>query len=122
MVSEEWSKNGLKFFLYNRKQIAKYTEVPSEETTIRSGVPKGSVLDSLLFLVYINDIQYWSELISIVLFADVANIVYSRTCLKIWNEIIPFEINKIVDWLNANTVQKKKIFFLEQQIWNLNIT
>jgi hypothetical protein len=116
MVSEEWSKNGLKFFLYNRKQIAKYTEVPSEETTIRSGVPKGSVLDSLLFLVYINDIQYCSELISIVLFADVANIVYSRTCLKIWNEIIPFEINKIVDWLNANTVQKKKIFFLEQQI------
>ena len=70
--------------------------------TIRCGVPQGSVLGPLLFLLYINDIQYCSDLISIVLFADDTNILYSHTCLKKLNEIIQVEINKISDWLNVN--------------------
>ena len=70
--------------------------------TIRSDVPQGSVLGPLLFLLYINDIQYCSELISIVLFADDTSIVYSHTCPKKLNEIVQTEINKMTDWLNAN--------------------
>jgi hypothetical protein len=70
--------------------------------TIKSGVPQGSVLGPLLFLLYINDIQFCSELISIVLFADDTNILFSHTCLKQLNEIIQIEMNKITDWLNAN--------------------
>ena len=65
--------------------------------TIRNSVHQGSTLGPL-FLLYINYIQYHSELISIVLFADDTNILY--TCLKI-NEIIQVEINnKITDWLH----------------------
>jgi hypothetical protein len=60
------------------------------------------VLGPLLFILYINDIQYCSELISIVLFADDTNILYSHTCLKKLNEIIQNEMNEITDWLNAN--------------------
>ena len=62
---QKWFEN----YLYNRKQVVKYNGIPSEKMTIKSGVSQGSVLCPLLFLLYINDIQYCSELISIVLFA-----------------------------------------------------
>ena len=102
MGSGEWPKNGLKIIYTIEKQIVKYNGVQSDEMTIRSGVPQGSILGPLLFLLYINDIHNCSELISIVLFADDTNILYSHTCLKKLNEIIQVEINKITDWLNAN--------------------
>ena len=69
---------------------------------VKSGVPQGSFLGPLSFLLYINDIQFCSELVSIVLFADDTNILFSHTCLKKLNEIIQIEMNKITDWLNAN--------------------
>ncbi len=79
-------------YLHKRKQIVKYSGAQSEEMTIRSGVPQGSVLGPLLFLLYINDIQYCSELISIALFADDTSILYSHTCPKKLNEIVQTEI------------------------------
>jgi hypothetical protein len=60
-------------------------------------VPQGSILGPILFLLYINDIQNCSRIVSIILFADDTNIFYSHTCLKKLNEI-----NKISDWLNTN--------------------
>jgi retron-type reverse transcriptase len=97
-VPKKWFEN----YLCNRKQIVKYKDVQSEVMTIKSGVPQGSVLGPLLFLLYINDIQFCSELISIVLFVDDTNILFSHTCLKQLNKIIQIEMNKITDWLNAN--------------------
>ena len=70
--------------------------------TIKCGVPQGSVLGPLLFLLYINDIENCSELISVILFADDTNILYSHTCLKTLNKIIQVELDKITDWLSVN--------------------
>jgi hypothetical protein len=83
-VAKNWFEN----YLQNRKQIVKYNGIQSDEMTIKSGIPQGSVLGPLLFLLYINDIQSCSELISIILFADDTNILYSHSCLKTLNEII----------------------------------
>jgi hypothetical protein len=82
-VAKNWFEN----YLQNRKQIVKYNGIQSDEMTIKSGIPQGSVLGPLLFLLYINDIQSCSELISIILFADDTNILYSHSCLKTLNEI-----------------------------------
>ena len=96
--AKKWFEN----YLHNRIQIVKYNGTQSDEMTLKSGVPQGSVLGPLLFLLYINDIQNCSKLISIILFADDTNILYSHSCLKTLNEIIQIEMNKISDWLSVN--------------------
>jgi hypothetical protein len=105
-VAKKWFEN----YLCNRKQIVKYNDVQSEVMTIKSGVPH-IMLGPLLFLVYINYIQFCSELISIVLFADDTNILFSHTCLKQLNEIIQIQMNKITNKLSINTEKTKFIFF-----------
>ena len=114
-VAKKWFEN----YLSNRKQLVKYNGVKSEEITITTGVPQGSVLGPLLFLLYINDIQYCSELVSIILFADDTNILYSDSCLEKLNEILQMEMNKIVTWLNVNrlslnTAKTKLILFRDR--------
>ena len=89
-------------YLTNRKQIVKYNQTRSEEMTIKTGVPQGSILGPILFLLYINDIEYSSNLLSFILFADDTNIFYSNSCLKSLNKVIQEEVNKVAEWLNAN--------------------
>jgi retron-type reverse transcriptase len=88
--------------LKERKQIVKYKEYNSSEMTITTGVPQGSILGPLLFLLYINDIENCSKVISFVLYADDTNAFYSNSCLTSLTNTMQEEMNKIMNWLNAN--------------------
>ena len=48
----QWFSN----YLHDRRQRVVLPEATSDWSTIRAGVPQGSILDPLLFLIYINDI------------------------------------------------------------------
>ncbi len=97
-VAQLWFQN----YLTNRKQIVKYNQVRSKEMLIQTGVPQGSILGPILFLLYMNDIENCSKLLSFVLFADDTNIFYSNKCIKTINKIMQAEMNKVAEWLNVN--------------------
>ena len=77
---------------------------------ISCGVPQGSVLGPLLFVIYINDIHISSAKLSFYLFADDTNLLYADTNLKFLERPVNSELLKDSDWLNANklTLNAKK--------------
>ena len=61
-------------YLSNRQQYVDFNGKSSNLLSINCGVPQGSILGPLLFLLYINDIINSTPFLSFILFADDTNI------------------------------------------------
>ena len=68
----------MKSYFINRKQFVQYNNHCSDLKEISCGVPQGSILGPLLFLLYINDICNVSQILEVILFADDTNVFYSH--------------------------------------------
>ena len=90
-------------------------KITSNPTTISCGIPQGSVLGPVLFLLYINDFNQSSDLFDFHLFADDANLFYRHKSLSILESDINNELVNINTWLCANKLSlniKKSNFVL----------
>ena len=107
--------NWMKSYLTNRMQCTEVGDTQSELELVKCGVPQGSVLGPLLFLLYINDIVKSSNLFRFTLFADDTSLYYSCKNTSNLEETINGELSKISDWLSANrlslNVGKSKLLF-----------
>ena len=89
-------------YLQDREQYCYLNGHTSTKLTIKCGVPQGSILGTLLFLVYINDLSKLSTIMSALLFADDSNLFVSGPSLTTLENIINAEMPKLVTWLTAN--------------------
>ena len=94
----EWFRS----YLSDRKQYVSSDVINSNLLSISCGVPQGSVLGPLLFLIYINDLPNASKKLTFYLFADDTNIYYECKDLCNLNKIVNKELKLVKKWLDAN--------------------
>ena len=80
-------------YLANITQYARLGNVESSFLQIVCGVPQGSILGPLLFLVHINDLANFSDVLSFRLFADDANIFYATKTSKDFEAVMNYNIS-----------------------------
>ena len=98
-------------YLKNRTQTTQVDRHISDKAVVGCGVPQGSVLGPLLFLLYVNDIHRCSNKLRFYLFADDTNILYADKNLKDLETTVNNELQNLYNWLTANklTLNIKKI-------------
>ena len=97
-------------YLSNRQQYTVANGVKSELRQVEYGVPQGSVLGPLLFLIYVNDISASTGNNKLRLFADDSNVfVIAKDPATLKTNMIQVILN-LCEWFNANklTINMKK--------------
>ena len=89
-------------YLCDRKQFVSFNNISSSLKSISCGVPQGSILGPLLFLLYINDINNVSKVLFSILFADDTNVFVSGKNINELVVVLNRELSKLVTWLQVN--------------------
>ena len=114
-IALKWFKS----YLSDRMQCTAIGDFQSKLNYIKCGVPQGSILGPLLFLLYINDIIASSNVLKFTLFADDTSLFYSHENKSEAANVLNIELSKISEWLAANklslNVSKSKLLVFNNQ-------
>ena len=89
-------------YLCNRKQFCRVNSVSSKIEGIDVGVPKGSCLGPLLFLIYINDLPQAVQNSAVSMDAEDTSLCYQFSDINVLNEAINNDLKQLDTWLQSN--------------------
>ena len=111
IANDDWFKP----YLTNRMQCVSIDGISSYLLKVNFGVPQGSVLGPLLFLLYINDLHNSMRFYSPFHFADDTGLLKTQDNMRAINKTLNKDLRELSLWLNANktalNVAKTEIIF-----------
>ena len=109
-IAHDWFAS----YLNSRQQFVDINGQKSLATKISYGVPQGSILGPLLFLIFVNDIAKVSKLLHLILFADDTNMFVSDSNFNTLIDTANNELILLTNWFQANclTVNLNKSNFM----------
>ena len=99
-ITNDWFKS----YLSHRKQFVSINGFKSETQSMEFGVPQGSVLGPLLFLLYINDLHCAIKHSLVHHFADDTNLLLINKSLKQLQKHMNIDLKILQNWLKANKI------------------
>ena len=94
--------NWIANYLSGRNQYVHYDGVKSDRELVKCGVPQGSILAQLLFLLQINDLVKSVENCNIQMYADDTVIHTSHSNISVIEQALTSEKNNVSKWLDKN--------------------
>jgi hypothetical protein len=98
----------MKSYLSNRYQYVEIDHIKSDSKLIHTGVPQGSVLGPLFFIIYLNDIHKSSNIFHFLTYADDTTLYITINTLSISNssieENLNSELESVCQWLTLNSL------------------
>jgi hypothetical protein len=92
-------------YLENRRQVTKFNGNCSNEVNSVFGLPQGSKLASLLFIIFVNDLQLQLDGARVTIYADDAVILVRAKCLNVAMDLANRNLEIIKDWLRFNSME-----------------
>ena len=89
-------------YLRDSKQFVSVSGANSQKLHLEFGVPQGSIVGPLLFIIYINDIPEIASFAKFILYADDANIILTAPTIEEVFEQLETLVNNLVEWVNFN--------------------
>ena len=109
-------------YLSGRKHSVKIKNYCSEFKNLSIGLPQGSLLSPVLFLLYINDLANLSKNIFPIMYADDTTLCFSNSCLTDLFNVCNSELSKFHQWTIANkltlNVNKTNYMIISNRISN----
>ena len=97
-LEHEWFTS----YLDKRRQVCRINGTSSQLTEVTCGVPRGSCLGPLLFLIYINDLPFSLQKSNVSMYADDTAISLSSKNIDELQNDLNLDLLKLQDWLHAN--------------------
>jgi endonuclease/exonuclease/phosphatase (EEP) superfamily protein YafD len=118
IVHSNNAQNWFQTYLSGRQQFVCIDGAHSHVQAVKNGVPQGSVLGPLLFLLYINDIMFLELSGQHFLYADDIAMLYHGSSKEDLKEMMERDFNTISTWASSNKLSinndKTKIMFIKQ--------